>query len=337
MTDPYGVALDKAAADLDAIVRDPYSPPIIGACRDALASLQKVRAIAWRANDSLLQQTGGSRAVLEASAREAAASVPNFATDYQTQTAAAGSAVLRAGKLAVARGVLSRFNEKADAAATAFGEALESANAVVNLANKMWAGPPSLRPDVTAVDAAKCDSLEREIGREGLAWASSYFDSAIAAKAPDKDLALFAAAVLRVVRNVRTEPAPVRAVRLSSQGEVLAGAEFDASYTVQNQVDAWLSAHKPASITTGQRVLVAVEAVAFELCGPGNLGRLSAGQFASEFLTPAKSRDLTKFAVRLGWLASWLPPIGSAPPGYSPVAGRTANGRPYRFAAGAQA
>jgi hypothetical protein len=114
------------------------------------------------------------------------------------------------------------------------------------------------------------------------------------------------------------------------------GLENDGAFDLGNAISKWLVIHSPKSIDVGADALAAITAVAFEMCGPGNIGRLSAGAFETQFMSAGSNKKkVNAFQVRLGFLASWMSPKGSPPPGYSPLAGRTTMGAPFRFAAGA--
>jgi hypothetical protein len=158
--------------------------------------------------------------------------------------------------------------------------------------------------------------LEREIARSGLKDASQYLDAAIGAGAPERDVFIYCAAALRVIQDVQKETPAMRSMRLPSQGGAAAAGELDASYDLWNRINAYCIAHKPASIAVVSRVLVAVEAVAVDLCGTtGNIGRLSVGAFESQFLNPEKQKqqgEIVKLQLRRGWLASYLGPKGPA-------------------------
>jgi hypothetical protein len=344
LTDPWADALTKASIDLSGIPKDDYSAALVGPAKDALAKLQTVRRVCWQALDTQIDRFGQSRAMVTGAQERAKLAVPTSGwgdgASYQQAVASAANDVWRLSKIDVANQVLRDMSGPADDAATAFATSLGVAAAAVQLASQQWVGPPSLRPGWTAADVAKVDALEREIARSGLKDASQYLDAAIGAGAPERDVFIYCAAALRVIQDVQKETPAMRSMRLPSQGGAAAAGELDASYDLWNRINAYCIAHKPASIAVVSRVLVAVEAVAIDLCGTtGNIGRLSVGAFESQFLNPEKQKqqgEIVKLQLRRGWLASYLGPKGSPPAGYSPVAGRTAGDVPYRFAAGAE-
>lgn len=335
--DPYLDALVQAADAIQACPDDVYSADIKAACMSAHNALQRVRTMAWQANDALLVTLGGAKPLVQANIANAKAAIPSSGfgspVDRQAAVNSAGFKVAQESTKAAANAVFDERSTDADEAAFAFATALQDASATVALCAKEYVGPITLRRDFTSADWQRCDALEQEIGRSGLVWASEYLSAAVGKK-PVQELFIFCAAALRVVQNVRTEPAPKRAVRLPSQGNAAAGAELDASYQVWNQVDAWLASVKPASLAMGAQVLTILTSVGAELCGPGNLARLTIGQFESAFLNPDQARKTNAFQARSGWLLSWLPPRGQCPPGFSPQAGRANMGAPFRFGKG---
>jgi hypothetical protein len=161
--------------------------------------------------------------------------------------------------------------------------------------------------------------------------------SAMVDRKPDADLYLYSEACLRSIDAVKQTADPDLHVRFPNRGE--AGEQREASFTLRNMIDAWMAAHRPKSITVGREVLVSLLAVANDLTGIGNAGGMSSGAFDSAYLYPssvaAGAKAINSYQTASGWLARFLPPVGSVPKGYSPIAGKTTNGLPYRFALGA--
>jgi len=323
-------ALQGAADDLAGIpAADPFpeiKPAVMLAYNRAIA----VRTRLWTANDALIKDMGASRAIVEMNQRSASESVApsgwgSVAERQSAQGTAAGKAFTDA-KAAIAKSVVIKLGPAADQAAADLATALADAAAVLTFAGQRVWGVPSTRPDFNAADVARVNALADEIKIEGLAWAVDYLRSAIAAKQSDHDLFVACAAILRCCKAVRGETQIATAARVGpSQGNAAASAERESADVAYAMIDAFYTSKRPASLIIGSRSLTTIEAVSYEMCGEGgNLGRLSAGQFANEFLNPERAKDVTKFQVRSGFMASWLPVgTGRCPPGYSPLSGST--------------
>jgi hypothetical protein len=335
--------LNQAGDDLESIpAGDPYRAEVYGPLMNAHNKAQAVRAKLWIVNDALIEAFGANQGLVQSYQRSAGDNVPlngfGSVADRDAAVSSEQARIFRDAKARVAMSLVAKETPGADAVAVALADALNSGGAALQfVSSRLW-GPLSLRPDMTAADVDRAAALEREIRAEGCKWAVDYLTAALAANRPDRELLVFCAALLRVVRDVRAEGPIKTAARVGdSQGNQKASDERESALVAYNMIDRWYAENKPRSLVIGTQVLTAITSAAFTMCGGGNLAGMSAAQFANAFLNPEKQRDVTKFQVRSGYLAAWLPiDVGRCPPGYSPLSGSTtAAGTPWRMPASA--
>ncbi len=338
--DPVLDQLVAAADAMQACPDDSYSADIKAKVMTAHNAAQRVRSICWTANDIFLQNGGAARGLIEQNMTAAAKATPSsgygMGTDYEAAKAGAAREAGQTALLGLKNAVLAQYSGPADDAAKALAQALDDAGAAVEYARQTCAGPLALQPDMGPDDVVKADAIEAELTRNGLKWGADYWNAAVT-KRPEKELRIFAAASLRGIQKWLATPPPVRGTMAQQTGSLeFIGLENEGAYDLSNALKEWLSAHSPKSIDVGADALAKITAVAFEMCGPGNIARLSAGAFENTFLSGnANKKRVNQFQMKVGFLATWMAPKGSPPPGYSPLAGRSAMGAPYRFAKGA--
>ncbi len=339
--DPFKDAIDQASTAIEGMPSDAYAPSLQPKLRAVVTALATVRRVCWKANDDLLTQFSGAANVVQAQMESAAGAVSTsgwgMGSDRESAQRTASADQWRESKAIVANKVLANLDTVAGAAAKELATAIDAAAAAVDLASKTSVGPISLRPGWSVRDSEKVDDLEREILQAGMVWAVGWFDSVVTAgTARERRLWRFVEAAQRVIRTVQSEPAPVRNARLPSQGSEVSGKELEASYELSRMLSNWAAAHQPRSIGVARDALTSLVAVATDLCGQGgNIAGMRAADFERQFMTPGSQKKVTGFQVKSGWLAQWLPvKDGGDLPGYSPVAGRSSGGVPYRFPAG---
>jgi hypothetical protein len=300
----------------------------------AANALEECRRLLWKSTDRFVDITKANAQAVTHGEEFAARSAPQGFDfqDSQTRQEAARTAFQRQVSKELRDSVQVEFHEEATKIGAQCALAMSTLSDAIDAAKAEWLGPSALR------STAKTDieSLLKEqrlivqvrvLGAKGI---EEIYSQALKVGDGAKQEAIEDASTAYLKEIVEAPRS-----KLAGRDNFRTG-EADKEKGLAMKLMAMFAQAKlermPESVSLAANCLEGLRAIFRELCGT-NVRFLGREEFSRRYLSGIEART-DPFDVDSSWIVRRLPPspIAGPPPGWTPIAGNTLDGSPYRLA-----